>query len=459
MNVLDILNSPWAIQPETLQEMCAIYAAHRNGDKTDIKAIEAAAGRSFSNEPKPYSVQDGVAMIPIEGVLSKRMSMFAQICGGMSYTSLQQDLSTALNDPDVTGIILTIDSPGGAVDGVQAAGDAIFAARSQKPIVAYVDGKATSAAYWLGSAASQMYVGSDTDQVGSIGVVTQHVDTSNAEHQRGVKITDIAAGRYKAVGSQHAPLSAQDRNSIQDHLDQLYGTFVDTVARNRGVDSQTVLSNMADGRVFVGQKAIDAGLVDGKTTLPQLIQRMKSQQGGATMGAPNSKPTKGNAAMPAAEQETTFTSAQLQTARDEAHKAGFDAGLTQGRTEGATTERDRIQAVEKVTLPGHEALVAGLKFDGKTSGPEAAVQVLQAEQKLRDERLSQIRSEAPNPVPESTGTAAADAQTAAGAASPVSAESKAKDMAKSARELVAKAKAEGKTLTYAAAVKQVMTAK
>lgn len=160
-----------------------------------------------------------------------------------------------------------------------------------------------------------------------------------------------------------------------------------------------------------------------------------------------------------AETETTFTSAQLQAAKDEAHKAGFDAGITQGRTEGRTAERERIQAVEKVSLPGHEALIATLKFDGETSGPEAAVQVLKAEQELREKNLSQIRSEAPKPVPESTGTAAADAKTAAETTAPKSAALDAKETAKAARELVAKAKAEGKTLTYAAAVKQVMTAK
>jgi hypothetical protein len=252
-------------------------------------------------------------------------------------------------------------------------------------------------------------------------------------------------------------LTAESRNAIQDHLDQLYGIFVDTVARNRGAGVDAVLSQMADGRVFVGQKAIDAGLVDGKATLPELIQRMRSHQGGGTMGVPNSKQTqKGSAAM---ETETTFTSAQLQAAKDEAHKAGLEAGLTQGRTEGATAERERIQAVEKVSLPGHETLIATLKFDGKTSGPEAAVQVLKSERELREKNLSQIRTEAPKPVPESTGTAAADAQTAAGATANTTAKADAKEMANSARELVVKAKAEGKTLTYAAAVKQVMTAK
>jgi capsid assembly protease len=456
MNVLDILNSPWAIEPKMLNEMWAIYASHVNGEARDIKAIEAAIGKTFSNDPKPYTVQDGVATIPIEGVLAKRMGIFQQICGGQSYTSIQQDLATALADPDVASIILAIYSPGGAVDGCEACADAIFAARGQKPIVSYVDGKATSAAYWLGSAASQMYIGSSADQVGAIGVISQHVDTSNAEHQRGVKVTDLTAGRYKAVGSQHAPLSAQDRSTIQDHLDQLYGGFVDTVARNRGTDSETVLKNMADGRVFVGQKAIDAGLVDGKTTLPQLMQKMKSQQGGANSGAPNPKPMQKGKTSMSAENETTFTAAQLQAAKDEAHKAGLTAGLVQGRAEGATAERERIQAVEKVALPGHEKLIATLKFDGKTSGPEAAVQVLAAENTLRGDELAKLRAEAPKPVPASPGSAAADAEAANAKKEPTAIDAGA--VAEQARTLVAKAKAEGKNLSFASAVAQ-LTAK
>jgi signal peptide peptidase SppA len=448
-----MLHAPWAIQPEILTEMCQIYAAHRNGDTLDIKAIEAATGRPMNNEPKPYSVQNGVAVIPIEGVLSKRLSLLQQICGGQSYQTIQNDLAVALADPEVTAIVLSIDSPGGAVDGIQGAADAIYAARQQKPIAAYVDGKATSAAYWLGSSASQMFIGSDMDQVGSIGVIMQHIDTSNAEHQRGVKITDLTAGRYKATGSSHAPLSAQDRNDLQDKLDQIYGTFLDTVARNRGVDADTVHNQMADGRVFIGQKAIDAGLVDGKTTFPQLVQRMKSMSRGASTGGAQLQPQpKGIQTMA----DVEMTKAEYDAALATAKQSGFEAGVTQGRTEGANTERERIQAVEKVTLPGHEALIATLKFDGKTSGPEAAVQVLQAENELRGKELAKIRSEAPAPVPESTGTATADAQTASGAP-PAAVDAKA--TANAARELVAAAKAQGKTLTYAAAVKQVLTAK
>jgi signal peptide peptidase SppA len=457
MNVSDVLNSPWAIRPDVLTEMATIYANHRNGDRFDARSIETALGRPLGGgAPKPYTVQDGVAMIPVEGIISKRMSLFMDICGGTSTYKLQTDLSAALNDPDISGIILVIDSPGGNVDGTQNAADAIYEARSEKPISAYVDGEMCSAAYWIGSAASEVFIGADTNVVGSIGVVTTHVDTSNAEYQRGVRITDITAGKYKRIASQHAPLTPEGRSAIQQQLDQVYETFVDAVAKNRGMDAETVLSKMADGRVFVGPQAINAGLVDGKLTLPQLIKRMKQQpvKSGAAR-VPQPKPTsKGTIPMAA---ETTYTDAQIQTARDEAHKAGFDAGVAHGRIEGATAERDRIQSIEKVSLPGHETLIQNLKFDGKTSGPEAAVAVLSAEREVRAKTLATIRTDAPKPVPESSGTLKADAAVEA-TVGKVAAEVDVKDIATKARKLVADAQKDGQTLSFAAAVKQ-LTAK
>jgi hypothetical protein len=313
-----------------------------------------------------------------------------------------------------------------------------------------------SAAYWIGSSASAVYIGSDTDVVGSIGVVTQHVDTSNAEHQRGVKITDITAGKYKRIASQHAPLTQEGRASIQDELDQLYGVFVDAVARNRGKDADTVASEMADGRVFLGQKAVSAGLADGKTTLPQLIQQMKSQKGGGakTSGVSRITPKKGTKGMDATEEVVTFTTAQVEAAKD----ASFKAGLAQGKTEGATSERERIKAVEAVALPGHEALIAALKFDGKTSGPEAAAQVVSAEKTLRAHKLANIRNDAAAPVPESTANAAAEKERADAEAS---GEAKAEDpkaIATKARTIHAEEKAAGHKITFAEAVKRATAA-
>lgn len=314
MNVLDILNSPWAITPEKLTEMCAIYAAHRNGESANLKAIEVALGKPLGpGGAKAYEVLDGVAVLPLEGILSKRMGLFGQISGGQSYQSFQSELQQALDDPTVSAIILQIDSPGGAVDGAQQAADAVFAARSVKPICALVDGQMCSAAYWVGSSASKVYIGSDVDVVGSIGVVTQHVDTSAAEYMQGIKVTDITAGKYKRIASQHSPLSPEGRGAIQDQLDHVYGVFVDAVARNRSVAADTVVNKMADGRVFRGQQAIAAGLVDGKIALPALIKQLRGQKRGlGSFAKTSAKPADANAA--AAIVTASKTNAEMATA-------------------------------------------------------------------------------------------------------------------------------------------------
>jgi len=67
----------------------------------------------------------------------------------------------------------------------------------------------------VGTAAPQVYISSDVVQAGSIGVVATHIDVSKAEEQRGLKTTEIVAGRYKRIASQHAPLSAEGRQTLR----------------------------------------------------------------------------------------------------------------------------------------------------------------------------------------------------------------------------------------------------
>lgn len=93
-------------------------------------------------------------------------------------------------------------------------------------------------------------------------------------------------------------------------------------------------------------------------------------------------------------------SAEHQAALDAAKKTAHDEGFAAG----AAAERDRIKAVQDQSIPGHEALIERLKFDGKTTGPEAAVQVLAAEKSARGNALDQIRREAVEPVAPSTDT-------------------------------------------------------
>lgn len=422
MKVIDIITAPWAIQPSKLLEIQGIYATHLRGEKIDIKGVEAAIGRPLNNQPMGYSVTDGVAVLPISGVISKRMNLMSQISGGTSSELVARDLKAAMNDPAVNAIILQIDSPGGTVDGTETLANAVRDAKAIKPVVALADGCMASAAYWIGSAASAIYMTDNLTQVGSIGVVATHQDISAAEAARGIKTTEIAAGKFKRINSQYGALTESGRQTMQDQVDYLYSVFVQTVADNRGVSVDTVLQDMADGRIFIGQQAIDAGLVDGVSTLDALIVKL-SQQGAGVIVSARAQSRKNLDANLEAEQvagaisQTTQGNQPMKITMQDvlAHAPDVAEALrAEGTATGVSAERERIQSVFAQSMTGHDALIQALAFDGKTSGPEAAVAVLNAEKKLRTDALADRRADAPAPAPHAAAptdspAAAADA--------------------------------------------------
>lgn len=278
MRVLDILNAPWAILPDRLDEIIAIYSTHLRGEKIDVSALEVKLGKKLDNNREPYAIEGGTAVIPVQGVIAKRMNLFTQVSGGTSSQLLSQDLEAALNDPNVHSIVLAIDSPGGTVDGAQQFADQVRESRGRKPIIAHADGMMASAAYWAGSGADKVFIADNTTAVGSIGIVGRHVDYSEADKSKGIKVTEITAGKYKRIASEHEPLSQEGRDYLQSHVDHMYTVFVDDVAKNRGKSAETVLKDMADGRVFLGKQAVSAGLVDGVSTLPALVSRLNRER-------------------------------------------------------------------------------------------------------------------------------------------------------------------------------------
>jgi ClpP class serine protease len=135
MRLIDVINAPWAITPDLLAEIQEIYVRHMRGEKIDIKGLEAKLGAPLNNEPKGYEVYDGVAVLPIDGVIAKRMNLFSQISGGVSSQLVMRDFHAALADPSVVAIVLAIDSGGGTVDGTQELAREIYQARGSKPIL------------------------------------------------------------------------------------------------------------------------------------------------------------------------------------------------------------------------------------------------------------------------------------------------------------------------------------
>jgi signal peptide peptidase SppA len=196
--------------------------------------------------------------------------------GATSTEQFSAALRQLLADDSVSQILIDIDSPGGSVDGTQALAAQIRAGAQQKPIVTLASGTIASAAYWLGSAGSAVYIADGTTISGSIGVVASHTDYSKARAERGITVTEITAGKYKRIASDNAPLTKEGKQYLQDQVDYYYSLFVNAVAEHRGRTAEQVLADMADGRVWIGQQGIDAGLIDAVQTMPQLVAALNA---------------------------------------------------------------------------------------------------------------------------------------------------------------------------------------
>lgn len=419
MKLLDVITSPWAVLPDQLREIQNIYATHLRGDKIDIAAIEARMGRPLASDQQAYEIRSGtsVAVLTLDGVMAPKANLMMQISGGVSTQMAGTQIESAMADPRVTALVLAIDSPGGSVFGTPELAATVHELSKIKPIVTVCDATLASAAYWVGSAANAVFITGPTVQVGSIGVVASHNYDPRAS-----TTTEITAGKYKRIDSTAAPLTEEGRAYIQSRVDHLYSVFVDTVATQRGTTPAAVLEHMADGRVFIGQQAVDRGLVDGFATVDQIVaqlaadptkfaKRRKATFASATR-APSAKPAgalastltptepvlltpddKPNLGTTPMDRETL---AQQHPALLAQLQAEFSASAT---ATGAANERTRIAAVRAQVLPGHEALIETLAFDGKTTGPEAAMAVLAAEKQVRTAQAQALANDAPQPLP------------------------------------------------------------
>ncbi len=176
-----------------------------------------------------------------------------------SYERIRSQLHSALNDPSISEIVLDINSGGGHASGCKELADYIYQSRETKPITAIVNFNAFSAAYFIASACSKI-VASQTSGVGSIGVIMEHLDTSKLEEIMGVKFTALYRGDNKNNGTSHAALSESALTMFNKMLDDMYETFISSVAEYRGLKQQAVIDTQAG--LYFGADAISAGLAD-----------------------------------------------------------------------------------------------------------------------------------------------------------------------------------------------------
>lgn len=240
-------------------------------------AEHAASGDPFWDDDdfrrfRPYSVirgadGAGVLVVPVRGSLVPDFPYQAGVYA-TGYEYITEVVRRGAADPSVVSILLDVNSPGGAVRGCSECALAIAEAAQVKPVIAYAADMAASAAYWLVSQASQIHV-SSTGEVGSIGVITGHVDYSESLKAWGIKFTPIFAGERKADGSPYLPLSDEAKAGIQKRLNHIYAAFISAVAAGRKMNGDDIRNTQA--AMFPATEAVRNGLADAVSTRREVI--------------------------------------------------------------------------------------------------------------------------------------------------------------------------------------------
>jgi signal peptide peptidase SppA len=275
-----LFNSALMVAPQSVNEILSVKATGSkppppDSEKNYVKDTQAYADSGMvvlNSDNNGYAIVDGVAVLEVTGGLTYR----AYNWWTTSYLDIRDTFRAALSDERVQSILLLIDSPGGEVAGLFDLVDEIYNARETKPIIAVAAESAYSAAYAIASAASEIYL-SDTDSVGSVGVIAIHIDQTGFDNQIGVKYTTIFAGDHKNDFSPHEPLKPKCKEILQAHVDKLYDKFTAVVARNRNMSQEAVVATQAG--FFMGKEAVNIGFADGISSIDNIIKNMVSKKG------------------------------------------------------------------------------------------------------------------------------------------------------------------------------------
>lgn len=256
-------------------------------------SVEALQLSPFAlSEPAAgYEVRDGgVAVLIVSGLIFSKPNALQSLIGGAAMSTVASAARAMRLDSRVKSALIDFDSPGGTLAGAPAAEREVRQLAASKPVVAVSTGRLVGPAYMVASAANAVFVSGTTDMTGGLAVTVTH--RFNPQASGGIT-TEVTAGRYKRLASDTAPLTAEGAAYLRSQVDELYRVLVDTVARNRGTTPDDAMARMAEGRVFIGQQAIDAGLVDGIASADSLIARLAADPKQFAMRRSGQAPARG----------------------------------------------------------------------------------------------------------------------------------------------------------------------
>lgn len=308
-----------------------MHALSRADEKTlEAKMVErriemaASYGFNTTEQRKPFAFANGIAIIPVTGSLINRFNgSYEGYATG--YNFIRRQLSMAMADEDVLGIIFDVNSHGGEAAGCFELAADIRAARDKKPSMAMVDSNAYSAGFALATAAGKV-VTIPSAGVGSVGVITMHVDMSKLLNDFGVKVTLIYEAEHKADGNPFEPLPDSVRAEVQSRIHNSYEKFVAVAAENLKIDPKVIRDTKS--RTYSAEDALKLGLIHAIESPSAAAQAFFDELSGSTTNL--------------------RTGANMTTATKEPGadtQVATQAAATAAATEARTAERARVSGI------------------------------------------------------------------------------------------------------------------
>jgi signal peptide peptidase SppA len=266
---------PWAMLASTLSDL------GQRIEIGDMESIKSALSFNGDGVETSMKVANGVAVIPMNGVLRDEVDYMVRYGGACSYQILERDFLAAMSNDQVKSVLFYCNSPGGSAIGCKRVADLIFASRGKKQIVAFVQGQCCSASYYIASACDRIEATADS-MVGSIGTIMPHVEMSGMLEEIGYGVTVItnSDSPKKGHGNQYEKLTPEAKATLQTFIDSFGKPFIADVARYRGVTTEQVLENFGQGDAKRADLAIDNRMIDAVVTgIGQTLQRMTGSAG------------------------------------------------------------------------------------------------------------------------------------------------------------------------------------
>lgn len=292
--LLAITNGFWLIDIESARMLGERVAGVLNGNsfwdrdhkaEAEITVVEPENRGSYISASLNSAPEGSVAVISISGPIMKEDN-----CGDPGTKSYEKMILSALENPNIAGIVLQIDSPGGTVSGTQHLAQVIK--NANKPIVTLAEDLMASAAYWIGSSAKYVLANNNTTRVGSIGTMLSFADVQPYWEAQGVKFHEIYATASTAKNKDFAEARKGNYDAIiEGTLNPLNNEFLAAVKNNRGQALNQ--DKTLNGQVYLAQEALKHGLIDGIGGLQQAVEKVYelAQQTGAQAQTPNAQTT------------------------------------------------------------------------------------------------------------------------------------------------------------------------